>query len=398
MATRSLQAVSGVDPERFTALLSDALRGDGPALLPLDHHLPRPRIDALLQTMRPDSLRTPDGVTQLDGGEPVADDTAVVVATSGSTEAPKGVELSADALLRSARASIDRIGAGPQDTWLCVLPLPHIAGLQVVVRALVNGGRVLHPSGSGTEAITAAAGESPHVSLVPTQLRRLLTERADLSRFPTILLGGAAADEGLLTAAREAGGRVITTYGMSETCGGCVYDGIPLDGTLVRLDEADRVLLSGPTLFSGYRRDPRRTRAHRERDAEGGVWFRTGDVGRFGADGALEVRGRADEVINTGGYKVVPGEVAALVNRLDSVHDTVVVGRPDEEWGERVTAVVVPSRADAPPTLREVRAWVRERMPSYAAPRELELRSAIPLLSSGKPDLTTLRSPATMQD
>lgn len=348
--------------------------------------------------MRPSSLRTPEGVTQLDGGEPAADDTAVVIATSGSTEEPKGVELSAAALLHSAHASIDRIGAGPQSTWLCVLPLTHISGLQVVVRALANRGRVLHPPESGTDAITAAAQDSPHVSLVPTQLRRLLAKRADLSRFPTILLGGAAADGQLLTAAREAGGRVITTYGMSETCGGCVYDGIPLDKTLVRLDDTDRVLLSGPTLFSGYRRAPQRTRAQQIRDADGGIWFRTGDVGRFDADGVLEVRGRADEVINTGGHKVVPSEVAALVNRLDSVHDTVVVGRPDEEWGERVTAVVVPSRANAPPTLREVRAWVRERMPSYAAPHELELRSAIPVLSSGKPDLAALRSPAAIRD
>ncbi|NYE48282.1 O-succinylbenzoic acid--CoA ligase [Spinactinospora alkalitolerans] len=393
MLNRPLQAVVGLDGALLTELLSEALAGRGPALLPIAADTPPPRVRALLEAMRPATVRTPEGVTGVAGGAGIADDTALVIATSGSTGTPKGVELSARALLHSARASIERIGAGPGDAWLCALPTSHISGLQVIVRALAAGTEPIHRRFDAADTMAVAARHRAHVSLVPTQLRRLLAAGADLSLFGTIVLGGAAADEGLLEAARAAGGRVVTTYGMSETCGGCVYDGVALDGVTAGIGDDGRVLLAGPVLFSGYRLRPDLTAEHL-RDEGGRRWFRTGDLGRLDGEGRLRVRGRVDDVINTGGHKVVAGEVAALLNRLGSVAEAAVVGRPDPEWGQRVTAVVVPTAGDAPPSLAELRSWVRAHLPAYAAPRELDLRPALPLLASGKPDLQALRSPA----
>ncbi|GAA4901524.1 AMP-binding protein [Streptomonospora salina] len=388
----------GVEPAELTDLLDDSLQQRGPALLPLDPALPRPRLEAVLAAMRPSSLRTPEGVTALDGGSGTGEDTALTIATSGSTGAPKGVELPAPALLASARASLRRIGAADGDRWLCVLPHTHISGLLVLVRALAAGTEpVVEPFGPAAAA-RAAQRHRPHVSLVPTQLRRLVDAGCDLSAFGTILLGGAAAQPGLLEAARAAGGRVVTTYGMSETCGGCVYDGEPLEGVQVRLEDDGRILLGGRTLFAGYRRDPGATAEALVSGEDGAPWLRTGDLGGFDDRGRLAVRGRLDDVVNTGGHKVVPAEVAALVMRMDSVADAAVVGRPDPEWGERVAAVVVPVDPAAPPGLEEVRTWVARHLPRYAAPREVEIRSSLPLLTSGKPDLAALRWQAVERD
>ncbi|GAB3496715.1 o-succinylbenzoate--CoA ligase [Nocardiopsis coralliicola] len=388
---RQLQAVLGLAPAELTDLLGAALDGTGPALLPLDPSLPEPRRRALLSALRPSSLRTPDGTEELAGGAPVPGETALVIATSGSTGTPKGAMLPASALLASARASRERIGAQDGDAWLCTLPTAHISGLQVVLRALV-GGSAPAAVPFDPEAVAAAGRRHrPHVSLVPTQLRRLLDAGADLSSFRSVLLGGAAADPPLLAAAARAGANVVTTYGMSETCGGCVYSGVPLDGVQAALEADGRVRLSGPVVFSGYRGAPEATAESLVRDAAGRPWFRTGDLGTLGEDGRLAIRGRIDDVVNTGGHKVVAGEVAAALTALDAVADAAVVGRPDREWGERVTAVVVPADPSSPPTLAELRAAVAERLPRYAAPHTLELRERLPLLASGKHDLAALR-------
>ncbi|MEU3019436.1 AMP-binding protein [Nocardiopsis sp. NPDC007018] len=391
-------------------LLSRALDGSGPALLPVPDGTPEPRVRALLSALRPASLRTPEGVTQVPGGVPAGPDAALVVTTSGSTGEPKGVELSASALRASARASVARIGAVPGDRWLCVLPAGHISGIQVMIRALVTGGEVVHAPFDTATVAELARDLRPHVSLVPTQLRRLLAAGVDLSQFGTVLLGGAAAEPPLLEAARAAGGRVVTTYGMSETCGGCVYDGVPLDGVEVRVDgegarpgEPGRIVLGGPTLLTGYRTPPGAGSdgwardgggAGLVRDADGRPWLRTNDLGALDGRGRLRVLGRMDEVVNTGGHKVVPGQVNAILAARPEVAESVVVGRPDPEWGQRVSAVVVPADPGNPPTLEDLRGWVRERLPSYAAPRELDLRTALPMLASGKPDLVALRRPA----
>src|ERR1700678_3137011 len=243
---------------RLIELLAAALDGSGPAILPLDAGLPAARIAELLDTLAPDTVEDAGGVTTVRSGQRkgVAEGTAGVIGTSGSTGGPKGVELSAAALLHSARASLARIGARPGERWLCCLPATHIAGLQVLVRSLVSGAEPVL-AGRADPAVVAACG-CVHVSLVPAQLRRLIAEDGGvgaLAGFRSALLGGAAAPAGLLGAARAAGVPVVTTYGMTETCGGCVYDGLPLDGVrvAVRDDDAGRIWIAGPVLFSGYR-------------------------------------------------------------------------------------------------------------------------------------------------
>jgi o-succinylbenzoate---CoA ligase len=377
---------------RLVELLAAALDGTGPAIAPLDARLPAGRLDDLLAALAPDTVEDPGGATTARSGERrgVAEGTAVIVGTSGSTGVPKGVELGAAALLHSARASLARVGARPGERWLCCLPGAYIPGIQVLVRSLVAGTDPV--LADRADAQTVAASGCAHVSLVPTQLRRLLGQSIDMSTplasFRSVLLGGAAAPAGLLDAARAARVRVVTTYGMTETCGGCVYDGIPLDGVRVEIREDDtgdgsgRIWLGGPVLFSGYR-DGRR--------GPDDGWFRTGDLGHVDPSGRLIVRGRADDVINTGGFKVVPGEVEEALLTCPGVSDVAVVGQPDREWGERVIAVVVPADPADPPGLDLLRLHVRHRLPRYAAPSRVVMVDAVPLLPSGKHDVARLR-------
>jgi O-succinylbenzoic acid--CoA ligase len=380
---------------RLLELLAGALDGTGPAILPLDPDLPPERLAAVLDTFAPAAVHTADGVIQRPAAQPAGPETAVVIATSGSTGQPKGVELSAAALRHSARATLDRVGASPGQRWLLCLPATHIAGIQVLVRSLVAGTDPVVAPRAGADVL--AGSGCAHVSIVPTQLRRLLDADPDAAwarGFTSVLLGGAAAPAALVDTARAAGVPVLTTYGMSETCGGCVYDGRPLDGVTVATgDPAGRagedqghIRITGPVLFSGYRGRPDLTAA-----AMDGAWFVTSDLGAVGPDGRLTVRGRADDVIITGGEKVVAGEVASLLETCPGVREAAVVGRPDPEWGERVTAVIVPDNSAQPPTLDLLCRHVRERLPRYALPRELVLRGTLPMLPSGKPDLETLR-------
>jgi O-succinylbenzoic acid--CoA ligase len=183
---------------------------------------------------------------------------------------------------------------------------------------------------------------------------------------------------------------VITTYGMSETCGGCVYDGAPLDGVSAAVGRDGRIALAGPVLFSGYRLRPDLTA-----QALDGGWFLTSDLGSFDAAGRLAVLGRADDLINSGGEKVVAAQVEAVLASCRGVRDAVVVGVPDPEWGQSVTALVVPADPAAPPGLDLLRAHVRGQLPGYAAPRGLVLLAEIPLLPSGKPDREALRKLGT---
>ncbi len=393
MVSRPLHAVLLPPAEaaaRLLEALPAALDGTGPALLPLDPALPLSRLAALLEAFAPSVVETAQGseryvpARQAPG---VSEDTALVIATSGSTGQPKGTELSAAALRASARASLRRIGAGPGERWLCCLPTFHIAGIQVLVRSLLAGAAPVVDGRLGPGAL--AASGCAHVAVVPTQLRRLVDARADLSAVRTILLGGAAGPAGLLAAARAAGGRVVTTYGMSETSGGCVYDGMPLDDVSVDIGPGDRIRIAGPVLFSGYRLRPDLTA-----EACDGRWFVTSDLGSIGPSGELLVRGRADDVIITGGEKVMAAEVEAALGTCAGVREAVVVGRPDPEWGELVTAVVVPADPSAPPPLVDIRAHVRDRLPGYAAPAALLLVPEIPLLPSGKPDRAALRGRA----
>jgi o-succinylbenzoate---CoA ligase len=385
VTNRSLHAVLVERPgPRLLELLAAALDGTGPAIAPLDARLPAARLNDILAALAPDTIEDREGVTAVRSGKKgVTDSTAVIVGTSGSTGEPKGVELSAAALQHSARASLARIGARPGERWLCCLPAAYIPGIQVLVRSLLSGTDPV--LAERADAHTVAASGCAHVSLVPTQLHRLLGERTDISAplagFRSVLLGGAAAPTGLLGAARAAGVPVVTTYGMTETCGGCVYDGIPLDGVQVTIADDDQIGIGGPVLFSGYRGGPR---------VPPDGWFRTGDLGRM-ESGRLVVRGRADDVINTGGHKVVPGEVAVVLQTCPGVLDATVLGQPDPEWGERVVAVVAPADPADPPTLELLRLYVQERLPRYAAPSRVVMVEAVPMLPSGKHDLARLR-------
>ena len=341
--------------------LAAALDGTGPPLLPTTD----PRVLAVL---RPD--------------EPLEhDDVAVVVPTSGSTGEPKGALLTAANLRASAAATAAVIGEGQ---WLLAIPTTHVGGLQVLVRSLLAGTEPVVLDAPTTVASFEAAtarltAPRRYVSLVPTQLRRLVTSPA-LQEYDAVLLGGAAAPAPLLAQARAAGVRVVTTYGMSETSGGCVYDGEPLPG--VRVEAGERIRLSGPVVARGYRLRPDLTAA-----AFSGDTFTTDDVGAWDA-GRLVVLGRADDVIVTGGEKVAPAAVEAALGTHPAVADVAVVGVPDDEWGARVVAVVV---LRTPLTLGQARAHVSGQLPRAAAPRELRVVDALPLLPSGKIDRMRLR-------
>jgi o-succinylbenzoate---CoA ligase len=382
---------------RLLDALAAALDGSGPAILPLDPALPPARVADLLHAFTPATVETQDGTERwaADDDRPPApgtgadlpDGTAVVIATSGSTGEPKGVQLGAGALLASARASLDRIGAGPGARWLCPLPTSHIAGLGVLVRSIAAGTTPVVVDRLDPAWRNFAAFGCGYTSLVPAQLRRMLDAGAGLTAFGAILLGGAAIPSGLLAGARAAGARVITTYGMSETCGGCVYNGHPLDGVKLRATPDGRIQIAGPVLFSGYRNRPDLT----EKALADDGWFTTSDLGKLGPDGRLSVDGRADDMINTGGHKVSPTEIAAILESCPTVREALVFGEPDSQYGQRVTAVVVPVSLANPPRLDELRAAVQKRLPAYAAPRALVVIPTMPLLPSGKPDLAKLR-------
>lgn len=320
----------------------------------------------------------------------------VVLGTSGSSGARKWVQLRAAALSASAAATHARLG-GP-GRWLLALPTEHVAGLQVLVRAALAGHRptILDLRGGFDPAAfsTAAqrlAGEAGrrYTALVPTQLARLLeTDPAPLAGFDAVLLGGAATPERLLRRARAAGALVVTTYGMTETAGGCVYDGWPLDGIQLRLaGTSGTIELAGPMLSSGYLEAPEATA---EAFREG--WFRTCDLGRFDPQGRLQVLGRADDVIVTGGLKVAPAEVEAILTGLPGVAAACVVGLPDPEWGERVTAVVTPADPSRPPDPGALRVAAQRLLTGAQLPKEIILFDALPLHGVGKPDRKAIQT------
>jgi O-succinylbenzoic acid--CoA ligase len=311
-----------------------------------------------------------------------APDGPVVVRTSGSTGKPKDVVLSHHALAASAVATLDRLGGPGQ--WLLALPVTGVAGLQVLVRSAVAGIAPVVAGDSIGRAIGELTAGRAYTALVPTQLHRLAAtgELGVLRRFSAVLVGGAALDDRLATRCEDKGVALVRTYGMTETCGGCVYDGVPLDGVAFRLAEDGRILLTGPVLFDGYADDPAGTR-----DVLDDGWLRTSDIGRID-DGRLVVLGRADEVVLSGGVNVALPAVTQALAGLPGVTDAVAVGVPDDEWGTRVVAVVV--AADGPP-LATVRDHVSAALPRTWAPRAVLAVPALPLLAGGKLDRLTLQ-------
>jgi O-succinylbenzoic acid--CoA ligase len=341
----------------------------------------------------PTGPHTPGGGT----GTVVPDGTALVVGTSGSTGTPKLAMLPATGLAASAAATHERLG-GP-GSWLLAMPPHHIAGVQVLLRCIAAGtepGFVDLSGGFTAVAFTAAshafAGERRYTALVPTQLERLLGDpaaTAALARFDAVLVGGAASPPARLARARDAGVRVVTTYGMSETCGGCVYDGVPLPTTAVRVDADGRLHLGGATLATGYLGRPDLTAAAFRTDIDGQRWFRTDDVGHRDEGGRWHVDGRLDDLITTGGLKVAPRLVEDALTSLPAIAEAVVVATADEQWGQAVSAAVVLAASAAPgrpPTVDEVRELLRGMLPAHALPRRLLVLPALPLRGPGKPD------------
>jgi O-succinylbenzoic acid--CoA ligase len=353
-------------PRFVDALRAVWARGDG--VFPLDPRLPAAARAATLATVRPATVIGPDGEAPWRDGdaEPVRDGDALVVTTSGSTGTPKGVVLTHDALAAHARAVHERLEVTPgRDRWLACLPLAHLGGLGVVIRAVIDGvGLDLVPGAD--PATVASAPEvlgSTLTSLVPTVL-----DRTDASGFRWVVLGGSA-DRG------DRPANVVRTYGLTESGGGVVYTpGGPLSGTDVRVVDGE-IQLRGSTLLRCYRdgTDPK--------DADG--WLATGDLGEL-SDGRLVVRGRRDEMIVSGGENVWPAAVEAVLVRHPGVREAAVLGRPDAEWGTRVVALVVPADPARPPTVAELRAAVKDELPAAAAPREVELVERLPRSALGK--------------
>ncbi|HEX3840537.1 MAG TPA: long-chain fatty acid--CoA ligase [Acidimicrobiales bacterium] len=344
-------------------------RGD--AMLPLDPRLHRPAVDQLLDRLRPSTVVDPDGSHPRPGGLPVRDGDALVVATSGTTGEPKGVVLTQSGVQASALASSRRLEVDPaRDRWVACLPLAHIGGLSVVTRAMATGTPYrLFERFDAAEVEGEARNGATLVSLVATALGR-----TDTTGYRAVLLGGAAPPDQLP-------GNVVTTYGMTETGSGVVYDGLPLDGVELRIGDGElgadgEVLIRGPMVMRAYRDDTDPTLP--------GGWLPTGDAGRLDGGGRLSVDGRIAEVIVTGAEKVWPVAVELVLGRHPGVAEVAVWKRPDPEWGERVVAWVVPTGDAEPPALESLRAAVAEQIAPWAAPKELVLVAALPRTASGK--------------
>ncbi|MBK0418871.1 AMP-binding protein [Leucobacter sp. CSA1] len=364
------------------AALADALAGGAP-VLPVPADTP------------------PETVSAVQGAE-LPQGAALVIRTSGSTGTPKSVALSADALRSSAEATLEELGGAGQ--WLVSLPTNLISGVQMLVRSIVAGTEpVFAPDRFDPEALLERAEELDegrrYVSLVPVQFTRLLDLAARdrdaaeaLRRFDAVLVGGQAMTLDLRRRAHELGVPLRRSYGMTETAGGCVYDGVEIGDTRVRI-RGGEVQLAGSALALGYVGDPART-AERfieeiGADGAGSRWYRTGDAGEL-LGGMLTVTGRLDRVIVSGGVNVSLDEVERAAREHAGWSSAVAIGSEHPEWGERVTLVVETEEGAA--GFDEVKAAIRERLGPAAAPVWVTETDRIPRLAGGKPDLPAIHA------
>ena len=359
-----------VESSEVMALLAESLHG-GPPIAPLPlNPVERARAIAMLQ---PDQH-----VIEADAG--------AVIATSGSTGAPKGVVLSRAAIRASVEATDHRLG-GPGD-WVLALPVHYVAGFMVLARACLAGTRAVPVRSDLTDLpeVAATLAELRYISLVPALLERALRHpelSEALASFSSVLVGGGPANPDVMKRATDLGISVATTYGMSETCGGCVYSGQPLQGVDVELTEDGGIMIGSRSLFSGYRLRPDLTAA-----ALVDGRFRTQDRGRWQA-GRLIVLGRTDDIVITGGHKVDLGEVERCVQRWAAERHAcaVVLGVPDTVWGTLIIAV-----SDSAHSLGDLQGVACQSLPGYALPRELIHLDPLPALPSGKPDRVAIES------
>lgn len=382
--TRALKTIPAGDANEVLSALRDALSGNGPAILPCAGRAGGGAVST------DGAGGESDVSTDLPGGVPesVPQRVALVVETSGSTGRPKRVALSADALLASAAASASALDGPGQ--WLLALPAHYIAGINVLVRSLAaETTPVILPVGHFDPAAFAEAAQAMDTplrftSLVPAQLARLIAADSTLEalrRFDRILVGGQAVPVELLASALELGLNVTRTYGSSETSGGCVYDGVPIGNTRVRIVDG-LVELAGSVLAEGYLDAELTATAFHQHD--GVRWYRTNDTGEL-VDGLLRVTGRVDDVIVSGGVKASLSAIERVVRAFGGLADAVVVVRPSARWGA-VPVVVSAGTGDQAVSLNELRAAATAALGQAAAPAALLWVGAIPTLASGKPD------------
>jgi O-succinylbenzoic acid--CoA ligase len=366
------------------ALADAALRcwDEGRAILPVNPRSTRAEIATLLERLRPTEVRAAGERTVRADGVRAPEGTAAIVATSGTTGVPKGVELTRAGMEAMARGYSAGLAAGPGDRWLACLPLHHVASLGALARSYVTGVPCTVHEGFDVERVARAPRDegATIVSLVPTTVQRLLDAGAPLHEFRRIITGGAPCPPALRTRAEDAGAQLVDAYGLTETWGGFALDGLPIAGAEARVDDRGEILVRGPMVMRGYRLEPARTAA--VLDADG--WFHTGDLGTLGDDGRVRVVDRLKDLVITGGVNVSPTEVEGVLTHHPDVHDVCVVGEPDDEWGERVVAYVVATEGRRAPTLEELRAFAREQLSAPKLPRAIRVVDAIPRTASGK--------------
>lgn len=334
----------------------------GHAVFPLDQRLPTTAKRSLLEAVRPTQIVERNGTSTFPGGEAAAPGDALVVATSGSSGEPKAVIHTHASVLASATATSARLCVTEEDAWLACLPISHIGGLSVVTRAMLTGTRLLVRPKFTVEGFDEAARDGATlVSLVNTALARV-----DAVKYRKILLGGSSAPTSLSD-------NVVTTYGMTETGSGVVYDGYALDGVDIRVVDGE-ILIRGAMLMRGYRN------AQSPIDNDG--WLHTGDIGSFSEDGRLTVEGRRGDMIISGGENIWPEPIERILSAMTGVRDCAVVGVTDAEWGQRVVAIL-DIESGSPMSLESVRATVKERLPAFMAPHEV-FHLPIPRTPSGK--------------
>ena len=369
----------------------------GASFMPIDVRLSQREPDRLIEVARPGVVVRPDDETILAEAAPIDPERAwAVVATSGTAGEPRLVQLPRASVGAAVAGSLDALNASAYDPWVACLTPAHIGGLLVLLRGVMTGSPITILDRFEPGALLAEAPEGAHVSLVPTMLGRLVRGGGDLSALGTLLIGGGWLDPRVRDVAVQRGARIANTYGLTESSGGVVYDGIPFEGTEVRIAAAvggqggetdGPIELRGPTVMDGYRHEPASTGAAFTTDG----WLRTGDLGSLGPEGHLRVRGRSDDAIRTGAETVWPDEVEAVLRTHPKVADVAVAGRPDLEWGEHVAAWVVPVDPSDPPSLEQLREHCRDALARFKAPRDVRLMSSLPRTLGGKLRRSALR-------
>ncbi len=350
---------------------------NGDAVLPIDQRLPRVAREELLKQLKVKEVITSSERLHLDNSQPVEDGDALVIATSGSTGTPKGVVHTHASINSAIQITGTRLNCTSDDHWLACLSLGHVGGLSVVLRAMSYKSKLSFVDHIDQDSINMALKSGATMtSLVPTVLQSV-----DVRQFRTVLIGGAQASGALPP-------NVVTTYGLTETMGGVIYNEVPLDQVEIRISADTEIQIKSPTLFRCYRgsTDTKITSG----------WFNTGDLGEL-VGGKLKVHGRKDELINTGGYKVWPSSVAADIQKIDQVSDVVVAGTPDDKWGSAVTAWIVLKKPTTTLKLEDVRQHVKMTLPDYCAPQKIYLVAEIPRSALGKPKFVELNKMVTTQ-